>query len=172
MRKNYFKEADIELLSWSGKTSCDYNYYYLVIAEFYDFLKQLLELIKLVYDKATIITEKYEDKIKCKRLKSEKDFVSYSDYLLYLRNRLRVISNRYEKPDGGLLIASHLISNSLISESFKEYIKLKVNELRVKMMTDITSIGYNNLFDDLNLNDIMFKGDRKKTYRWKNFMII
>lgn len=165
MNKNYFKEADIELLSWSGKTSCKYNYYYLVIDEFNGFLSQLLELIEVVYDKASLITEKYEEKIRCKRLKNEDDFKSYSEYLLYLKNRLKVISNKYEYPDGGLLIASHIVNNSLISDDFKNYVKLQVKNLEQKMKTDITSIGYDDIFEDINIKYIMNKSDRKKSYR-------
>lgn len=169
MRKNYFKEADIELLSWSGKTSCKYNYYYLVIDEFNGFLRQLLELIEVVYDKATLITKNYEEKIRCKRLKNEDDFNSYAEYLLYLKNRLKVISNKYECPDGGLLIASHIVNNSLISDDFKNYVKLQVKNLEQKMKTDITSIGYDDIFEDINIKYIMKKSDRKKSYRCEKF---
>ena len=169
IRKNYFKEADIELLSWSGKTSCKYNYYYLVIDEFNSFLRQLLELIEVVYDKATLITENYEEKIRCKRLKNEDDFNSYAEYLLYLKNRLKVISNKYECPDGGLLIASHIVNNSLISDDFKNYVKLQVKNLEQKMKTDITSIGYDDIFENINIKYIMNKSDRKKSYRCEKF---
>lgn len=169
MHENYFKEADIELLSWSGKTSSKYNYYYLVIDEFYVFLSQLLELIKVVYDKASLMTENYEEKIRCKRLKSEYDFKSYSEYLLYLKNRLKVISNKYEYPDGGLLIASHIVNNSLLSDDFKNYVKLQVKKLAQKMKTDITSIGYDDIFEDINIKHIMQDSDRKKTYRCEKF---
>lgn len=169
MPKNYFKEADIELISWSGKTSCKYNHYYLAINEFYCFLKNLLDLVEVVYDKASLMTENYEEKIRCKRLKSEDNFKSYSEYLLYLKNRLKVISNKYEYPDGGLIIASHIVNNSLISDDFKNYVKLQVKNLEKKMKTDITSIGYDDIFEDININYIMNKSDRKKSYRCEKF---
>ena len=169
MHKNYFKEADIELLSWSGKTSSKYNYYYLVIDEFYAFLRQLLELIKVVYDKACSITEKYEDGIRCKRLKSEDSFNTYSEYIVYLKGRLKVIRSKDECPDGGLLIASHIVNNSLLSDDFKNYVKLQVKKLSKKMKTDITSIGYDDIFEDINIKHIMQESDRKKTYRCEKF---
>ena len=68
-----------------------------------------------------------------------------------------------------MIIASHIVNNSLISDDFKNYVKLQVKNLEQKMKTDITSIGYDDIFEDINIKYIMKQSDRKKSYRCEKF---
>lgn len=149
------KEADIELLSWNCKTNGNYKRYYLVINEFYGFINNLLESVSKIIPYAENIVENYKEKIRCKRLKKFTDFPNWSEYCLYLRKRIHSKLTDEEYPDGGLLLASHILSNELIGNEFKEYIKERIKIITEKMMSDIELIDYDEIFSDLHLTLIL-----------------
>lgn len=149
------KEADIELLSWNCKTNGNYKRYYLVINEFYGFINNLLESVSKIIPYAENIVENYKEKIRCKRLKKFTDFLNWSEYCLYLRKRIHSKLTDEEYPDGGLLLASHILSNELIGNEFKEYIKERIKIITEKMMSDIELIDYDEIFSDLHLTLIL-----------------
>ena len=154
MTELFFKEkkkgANIELLSWNCKSNGIYKRYFLSTNEFDDFINELLinlrELLPIVND----VVNKHKEKIRCKCLKSPDQFDNWKDYCLYLRKRIHNKLTDYEFPDGGLLLASHILSNKLIDNDFKKYIKSRVNKIAKKMIIDITEI-----FDNLSLYNLI-----------------
>lgn len=153
--------ADIELLSWGPKTDSYYKRYYLYISEFYKFINIVTVSFKNLIHVANDIVALNKEKLRCKRLKQEKDFKSYHDYLMYLRKRLSKLIENGEFPDGGLLLADHVLQNNIIGAEFKKYIKNRINKLVKQMQIDIEQISFNDIFDSLFLYDVI-KGKTEK----------
>lgn len=61
----------------------------------------------------------------------------------------------YEFTDGGLLIASHILSNHLLEEGFKDFIFQRVKRIAKKMKEDITEIGFDDIYGDLSLSAVL-----------------
>ena len=68
--------------------------------------------------------------------------------LILLKKRNK---EEYEFPDGGLLIASHILSNHLLGEDFKDFIFQRVKRIAKKMKEDITEIEFDDIYGDLSL---------------------
>ena len=153
--------ADIELLSWGPKTDGKYKRYYLYISEFYKFINAILNLFKNIIPLANHIVAENKEKLRCKRLKREKDFDSYHDYLMYLRKRLSKLKDNGEYPDGGLLLADHILQNSIIGDEFKKHIRAKICKLVKQMQIDLEEISFDDIFNDLNLYEVI-KGKSSK----------
>ena len=100
-------------------------------------------------------TNTMNEKLNYKRLKKPTDFKDYSEYCLYLRTQLKKKNKSEVFIDGGLLLASHILTNERISKIFKSYIRAHVNLIVMKMRTDIRSIEFNEIFDDLHLSSIL-----------------
>lgn len=100
-------------------------------------------------------TNTMNEKLNYKRLKKPTDFKDYSEYCLYLRTQIKKKIKSEEFIDGGLLLASHILTNERISKIFKSYIRAHVNLIVMKMRTDIRSIEFNEIFDDLHLSSIL-----------------
>lgn len=100
-------------------------------------------------------TNTMNEKLNYKRLKKPADFKDYSEYCLYLRTQIKKKIKSEEFIDGGLLLASHILTNERISKIFKSYIRAHVNLIVMKMRTDIRSIEFNEIFDDLHLSSIL-----------------
>lgn len=149
------KNTDIELLSWNCKTKGAYKRYYLSINEFYCFIGEMLESLANLVPVVDSLVNSYKEKLCCKTLKSEKQFIKYSDYLKYLGSRLEKKNDDVEFADGGLLIAAHIMDNSLIANDFKNYIRGRVANLRRFMLLDIKAISFGYIFDELSLYDIL-----------------
>ena len=148
-------EANIELLSWNCKTNGKYKYYFLVIDEFFDFIKNILVSIKFLIPVAENIVKNYKETINCKRLKKIEEFDDKSMYCLYLREKIQKKLKNNICPDGGLLLASHILKNQLIGSKFKKYIINYINKIVKKMMNDISLINYDEMFENFNLFDII-----------------
>lgn len=100
-------------------------------------------------------TNTMNEKLNYKRLKKPENFKDYSEYCLYLRTQIKKKIKSEEFIDGGLLLASHILTNERISEIFKSYIRAYVRIIVMKMRTDIRSIEFNEIFDDLHLSLIL-----------------
>lgn len=100
-------------------------------------------------------TNNKNENLNYKRLKKPDDFSNYSEYCLYLRAQLKKKNKSEEFIDGGLLLASHILTNERISKEFKTYIKKYVRLISMKMRTDIRSIEFNEIFDGLHLSSIL-----------------
>lgn len=128
--------------------------------EFFEFANYLVSRISDLNPCVQSIIEQQKEKIRCKRLMSVRKFSNHSEYRLYLRGRLK---NKYkgkdELPDGGLLIASHILSNDLIGKEFKRFIFQRVQRIAKKMKNDITKIGYDNTYEGLYLYDALRDSD-------------
>ena len=83
------------------------------------------------------------------------NFKNFSEYCLYLRTQLKKKIKSEEFNDGGLLLASHILTNERISKKFKSYIRAYVRKIEIKMRTDIRSIEFNEIFDNLHLSSIL-----------------
>ncbi len=159
LKSNIPTEAELELLSWNCKTQGNYKQYYLVISEFYNFLNNLLKSIEHLIGIANSILNKYKDKIRCKTIKNASKFSNYSEYCLYLRKRIHSKLTSSEFPDGGLLLASHILSNNSITNEFKSEIKKQIKKVVYKMKTDLTTIQYDEIFNELILSKILNGSD-------------
>lgn len=166
-KNNDQNKIDIELLSWSCKTNCKYKYYEISTIEFFYFINNLLLSISKLIPIVNDILNEYKEKIRCKRLKKISEFSNLKDYCLYLRKRILSRINNEKCSDGGLLLASHLLSNDIIGSEFKEYIKKRVDIIGSKMITDITTISDNEIFEDLYLYEILVGND--STYTSEKF---
>ena len=153
--------ADIELLSWGPKTDSKYKRYYLYISEFYNFINAITNSFRALIPVTNDIVMANKEKLRCKRLKQEKDFDSYHSYLMYLRKRLSKLIDNGEFPDGGLLLADHVLQNEKIGNEFKKYIKTRINRLIKQMQIDLEKISFDNIFDGLHLYDVI-KGKTNK----------
>lgn len=100
-------------------------------------------------------TNTMNEKLNYKRLKKPTDFKDYSEYCLYLRTQIKKKIKSEEFFDGGLLLASHILTNERISKIFKSYIRAYVRIIAMKMRTDIRSIEFNEIFDNLHLSSIL-----------------
>ena len=156
--------ADIELLSWGPKTNSRYKRYYLYISEFYDFVNNVLDSFKNLIPVANGIVALHKEKLRCKRIKPEKDFENYHEYLMYLRKRLSKLMENGEFPDGGLLLADHILNNPKICSEFKKYIKTRIDGLVDEMQTDLEQISFDDIFDDLYLYDVIEGKHEKAGY--------
>ena len=154
------KWADIELLSLNAKTKGKYKRYYVSIDEIYAFINNCTSALKVVYEKMENLLASHKEAIKCKRLLTENSFNTYAEYLLYLRKRLLRHQPKDEPADGGLLLASFVVENDIISDEFKEYIKGRVALLITQMKTDIKQISYDDIFNELNLSDVIGNCER------------
>ena len=90
-----------------------------------------------------------------KRLKKSDNFENFSEYCLYLRTQLKKKIKSEEFNDGGLLLASHILTNERISKKFKSYIRAYIRLIVMKMRTDIRSIEFNEIFDSFHLSSIL-----------------
>lgn len=150
------KGFDIVICSWNSRPSCRNKHYYLYLEEFYEFANHLVDMVSRLIPGVEQIIEEQKEKIRCKRLKTYDQFESEKEYCLYLRKRLeKYKKGKYEFPDGGLLIASHIFENDLLCDEFKLYILDKVIELSEQMTKDITEISYCDVTDELSLYDII-----------------
>ena len=147
--------SDIVMRGWGCKTKQATTYYYLSTDEFYDYVSVLLDTIKDLIPKAEEIAEQYNEKLNYKRLKKPENFKDFSEYCLYLRTQLKKKNRSEEFIDGGLLLASHILTNERISEEFKSYIRAYVRKIEIKMRTAIRSIEFNEIFDNLHLSSIL-----------------
>ena len=147
--------SDIELLSWGSKTGGKYKRYYLYISEFYNFINSIMNSFEKLIPIANNIVEENKAKLRCKRLKGEKDFDSYHDFLMYLRKRLSKLKDNGEYPDGGLLLADHILQNNKIGNEFKKYIKTKIAKLVNQMQIDLEEISFDDIFNELYLYDVI-----------------
>lgn len=146
------RDSDISLLSWASSERSQYKKYYLYIDEFYSFINAVVENLDKAIPAINSIIDKFKSKHRCKRLRKDSDFGNFHSYLTYLRKRiLSLNTNKYEFPDGGILLADHIISNPIISSQFKEYVKKRVNILTQMMIENFDDIGFNFIFDELNL---------------------
>lgn len=149
-------DYDIKLISWNSNPKCGGHPYYLYLEEFFEFANYLVYRISDLNPCVQNIIEQQKEKIRCKRLMSVRKFSNHSEYCLYLRERLK---HRYkgkdELPDGGLLIASHILSNDLIGKEFKRFIFQRVQRIAKKMKKDITKIGYDDTYEGLYLYDAL-----------------
>lgn len=162
-------DSDIELLGWSSSTKCRYKRYYLHIEEFYHFINCVTNAIANLIPIANKIIEDNIEKLRCKKLKEVKEFNDYHGYLLYLRNRIKKLMYNGEFPDGGLLLANHLLQNKLITNKFKKYIKVRIEILRKQMLKDITEISYNDIFDELSLYKVIKNSTNEANYISEKF---
>lgn len=100
-------------------------------------------------------TNNKNENLNYKRLKKPDNFKNFSEYCLYLRAQLKKKIKSEEFNDGGLLLASHILTNERISKKFKSYIRAYVRLIAMKMRTDIRSIEFNEIFDNLHLSSIL-----------------
>ena len=149
------KWADIELLSWNAKTKGKYKRYYVSVDEIYTFIRNCLDALKDVVKAMEELLASHKESVRCKRLLTERSFSTYGECLLYLRKRLIKHQPKDEPADGGLLLASFIMENEIISEDFKKYIKERALILVDQMKKDIDKISYGDLFDDLYLYDVI-----------------
>ena len=61
----------------------------------------------------------------------------------------------YESPDRDLLIASHILSNHLLGEDFKDFIFQRVKRIAKKLKEDITEIEFDDIYGDLSLSEVL-----------------
>ena len=150
------KDSDISLLSWASSERSRYKRYYLYIDEFFDFINAVVKGLDKVIPAVNAIIDEFKNKHRCRRLKKEDDFDNYHDYLMYLRKRLLSLNtNKYEYPDGGLLLADHIISNPITGDEFKRYIRKRVVRLTKMMIDDFDGIGFSFIFDELDLYKVI-----------------
>lgn len=149
------KNVDVGLLGWGSKTKSKYKYYYLKLSEFYDYIGELLRTITHLIPIANNIVEENREKNRCKTLKKPAAFNNFSEYCLYLRKRIYIKLSGDEIPDGGLLLASHILDNEKIDKHFKKWIKTRVLSIANKMLQDINSIEYDEIFSELRLGAIL-----------------
>lgn len=150
------KDSDISLLSWASSERSQYKRYYLYVDEFFAFINAVVEDINKAVPIVNEIIETFKNKHRCKRLKKESSFNDYHEYLMYLRKRiLSLNTNKHEYPDGGILLADHIISNPIISTNFKCYLKRRVKKLEKMMIDNFDEIGFNFIFDELNLYEVI-----------------
>lgn len=148
------KDFDIKLTSWSSKPECFSKHYYLFLDEFYGFADYIVSLISKLNPLVESIINGEKEKLRCKRLKYMDSFPTRQDYCLYLRKRLsNKNTNKYEFADGGLLIASHILGNNLLSQEFKDYIFSKVEPISKQMKIDLTEIGFDDAVSGLYLGN-------------------
>lgn len=148
-------DSDIELLSWASTTKCKYKRYYLYIDEFYLFINNVVSAISNLIPVAQKVIDDNVEKLRCKRLKKPKSFNDYNEYVSYLRYRLRKLKLNGEFPDGGLLLARHILQNSIIDDKFKAYIRKRIEKLSIQMQHDITQISFDDIFDELDLYKVI-----------------
>ena len=156
------KGFDVKLVYWNSKPNCYSKGYYLYLEEFFQFANRLVSLIPALNPSVQNIIDSNKEEIRCKTLKSASKFKTKSEYCLYLRKRLekRKIEN-YEFPDGGLLIASHILSNDLLNKDFKDFIYKRVKKVTNKMTKDITEIGFDDIHGDLSLYSVLTEENAK-----------
>lgn len=154
LKKNDPKDFDIGLISWNSNPKCINKQYYLYIDEFYDFTNNIINTIENLIPKANKIISNFKEKNRCKKLKKSKDFINESEFCKYLRTRLIKKNLDIEFKDGGLLVASHVVSNKILDDKFKKYIYKKVKKIANQMLIDIEQIGFDDIFEDLNLFEL------------------
>lgn len=163
------KKSDIELLSWSSTTKCNYKKYYIYVNEFYQFINCVVMSISNLIPIANKVIENNIEKLRCKRLKKVHSFNSYHEYVIYLRNRLQKLNSKTEFPDGGLLLADHILQNDLIDDSFKKYVRFNIEKLSKQMLIDTTVISFNDIFDELSLYKVIKDYNFKAHYISEKF---
>lgn len=156
------KDYDVRLVSWNSKPDCYSRHYYLVSDEFLEFADYIVSLISKLIPLVVDIIDAEKEKLRCKRLKNSDSFSSKKDYCLYLRSRLfKKKTNKHEFADGGLLIASHIVQNDLLSQEFKNYIFGKVESIANQMTVDLTEIGFDDVTCGLSLYDCLKDNDSR-----------
>lgn len=150
------KGYDVKLVYWNSKPNCYSKGYYLFLEEFFQFASHIVSLIPKLNPLVQDIIDNSKEKLRCKTLKSASQFPTRSEYCLYLRKRLeKRKKEEYEFKDGGLLIASHILSNHLLEEGFKDFIFQRVKRIAKKMKEDITEIGFDDIYGDLSLSAVL-----------------
>lgn len=149
------KDFDVALTSWNSSVKCFNKYYCLYIKEFYDFLSEILDSIKNLIPIVESIIDKNKEKRRCKSLKKYTEFKNRTEYCKYLRMRLKRRKRPNEEfADGGLLLASHILLNNILSDDFKNYIFNNVKQLAKQMLIDIDEISFNDIYSALYLGKI------------------
>ena len=152
LKKGTPKDFDIALNSWNSNLNCFNKYYILYVKEFYDFLNNLLNCFNFLVILAEEDIKKYENNNKYIRLKACEKFENKTECCLYLREKLKKKAKvKEEFPDGGLLIASHIFSNNILDNDFKDYIFDQVLKLSNQMKINISEISYDDIFNELSL---------------------
>lgn len=150
------KGYDVKLVYWNSKPNCYSRGYYLFLEEFFQFANHVVSLISKLNPLVQDIIDNSKEKLRCKTLKNASQFPTRSEYCLYLRKCLEKRNiEEYEFPDGGLLIASHILSNYLLGEGFKDFIFQRVKRIAKKMKEDITEIEFDDIYGDLSLSAVL-----------------
>lgn len=149
--KNISSEFDVRLVSWNSNPRCHYKEYYLYLIEFFEFINKIINCINFLFPKINKMIDDYKEKNRCKKLKYRRDFKTRSEYCLYLRKKLLVKNTNTEFADGGLLMASHILSNKILNNNFKNYIYRKVEKIAIQMTKDIEKIGFDDVCQDLEM---------------------
>lgn len=151
LNKNDLTDFDIGLISWNSKPSCYNKNYYLYIDEFFNFVNAVIFCLK---DLKPVMQNMINDNKKViKKLKPESLFKTGKDYCLYLRKRLQNCNlKKNEFADGGLLIASHILSNKILNNNFKNEILKNVRKLSSTMIKDIEEIGYDDVYKEFDIS--------------------
>ena len=155
------KDLDVELVYWNSKPNCYSRAYYLYLEEFFLFANRIVSLISKLNPLVQNVIDREKRKMCCKRLKNASKFKTRTEYCLYLRERLKkrkMENSEDDFLDGGLLVASHMLSNRLLDDEFKDFIYERVEKIAKKMCEDITEIGPDDIYGDLSLNVVFSTG--------------
>lgn len=155
-------DCDLELWSWSSRTSSRTNHYCIKTSEFYVFTQFVVDKIEELLPIIKSIRNDYVKKICFKRIKKPKDFNNYSDYLLYLYNRLKKFNGSDDFYDAGIVIASGIMDNNLISDEFKEYIKSQIPKITETIRSNPENICEVDIFEDLSVYECFSKINKEK----------
>ena len=155
-------DCDLELCSWSSRTSSRTNHYHIKTSEFYVFTQFVVDKIEELLPIIKSIRNDYVKKICFKRIKEPKDFNNYSDYLLYLYNRLRKINGSDDFYGAGIVITIGIMKNNLISDEFKEYIKSQIPKITKAIRSNPENICEVDIFEDLSVYECFSKINKER----------
>lgn len=147
--KNLTKDYDITLKKRNSRTMSIGGHYLLKTSEFYEFIQCIINALDNLFSDIESIRNEYVNAIRFKKIKSEKCFKNYSSYLMYLYRRLRKIHGTSDFHDAGLVLASGLFKNKLISKEFKNYIKINIKKVIRIMYKNPELVEEENVFDSL-----------------------
>ncbi len=153
---NFPKDCDVILTAWKSDQSSLGKEYYLYIDEFYEFINDVVSCSQALIPVIEKRIGNYKLTTICSNLRGENEFAGRCEYCLYLRGELLSKSGAFQgAPDGGLLVASHLFSNEMISSNFKDVIFGNVLTIKEQMAINVDRIGFYDVFlDFMNLEDI------------------
>ncbi len=162
--KRYSIHCDLALKMRDANNELYGGNYFLQSSEFYNFAQCCIDLmgdIDLI-QKVNSMRNNYIKQIRLDNTLNENTFNNYFEYIHFLYDHLQNI-HEDDFDDAGLLVASDIYQNEIISREFKNYLKIKIKKIVALMKDNPERINSANIFKDLKIDECFLEINPNQT---------